>query len=271
MQTQRPVSTRDFFATHPVFSLEEAEATLRPAGGRAAMVQRLKHHLRTGQLTHVSRGIYAVVPPLVEPDQFQPDPFLAGRAARPDGIFSYHSALELLGAAHSVWHQVTLFTDQRRPPLPLGGTRVLFLDHPRPLLAHGEPGLGVRRVEWRAQLLRATGPERTLVDGLRRPDLAGGLPELLESAAGFATLDLDLLETVLTAYATANLWAATGWFLEQHRQTFHVDDGYLDRLEAKRPRVPQYLVRSRRGGTLVPRWNLILPPELESMREPDER
>ena len=64
-------------------------------------------------------------------------------------------------------------------------------------------------------------------------------------------LDLDLLETVLTAYATANLWAATGWFLEAHRQTFHVDDAYLDRLEAKRPRVPQYLVRSRRGGRVL--------------------
>jgi hypothetical protein len=138
------------------------------------------------------------------------------------------------------------------------------------LLDRGESGLGVRRVEWRGQLLRVTGPERALVDGLRRPDLAGGLPELLESATGFATLDLDLLETVLKAYATANLWAATAWFLEQHRQTFHVDDVYLNRLESQRPRVPQYLVRNRRGGPLVPRWNLILPPELESMRDPDE-
>jgi hypothetical protein len=33
----------------------------------------------------------------------QPDPFLVAAAVRPDSVFSYHSALEFLGAAHSVW------------------------------------------------------------------------------------------------------------------------------------------------------------------------
>lgn len=271
MDTKRKINTRDFFDTHPVFTLETAGAALQAPGGRAAVVQRMKHHLRSGRLKHLARGLYAVVPPLADPDHFQPDPFLVARAARPSGVFAYHSALELLGVAHSVWNQLTVFTDQRRPPLSLGATRILFLGQPTPLRDSGDPGLGTQRVEWRGQLLRVTGPERTLVDGLRRPDLAGGLPELLESAAGFAVLDLDLLEAVLTAYATANLWAATGWFLERNQRSFDVSDACLDRLETQRPRVPHYLIRSRRGGTLAPRWNLILPPEIETMRDPDER
>ena len=35
-----------------------------------------------------------------------------------------------------------------------------------------------------------------------------------------------------------------------------------DMLESGRPASPQYLLRSRRNGTLSTRWNLILPEEL---------
>lgn len=152
----------------------------------------------------------------------------------------------------------------------MDATRIRFLDHPMPLRESGNPDLGTLRVEWHGQLLQVTGPERTLVDGFRRSDLAGGLPELLTSAAGFAVLDLELLQTVLETYSTATLWAATGWFLERNQRTFHVSDAYLSRLEAQRPRVPHYLIRSHRGGTLAPRWNLILPPEIKTMHDPNE-
>jgi hypothetical protein len=90
------LKTTDFFNTHPVFSLNEAARILAPAGGRSGAVERLKYHLKAGRLKLVTRGVYAVVPPGVPTEGFQPDPFIAAVAVRPDGIFSHHSALELL-------------------------------------------------------------------------------------------------------------------------------------------------------------------------------
>lgn len=69
----------------------------------------------------------------------------------------------------------------------------------------------------------------------------------------------------------ANLWAATGWFLERFQKTFHVPDPILARMERRRPRSKQYLERGRRGGILAKRWNLILPKEVFELGEPDER
>ena len=46
-------------------------------------------------------------------------------------------------------------------------------------------------------MLETTGPERTLVEGFRRPALSGGLEELVRSASAFPTLDLGLLGKVL--------------------------------------------------------------------------
>ena len=131
--------------------------------------------------------------------------------------------------------------------------------------------LGTRKIERQGKLLLTTGPERTLVEGFRRPELVGGLEELVTSASGFAVLGLTLLDEILQRYGIANLWAAAGWFLERFRDTFHVPEEFLRRLEGHRPRSPHYLERNRRGGVLAGRWNLILPKELmqrEGSHEP---
>lgn len=264
------VKTVDYFATHPVFSLDDAAEALAPPRGRAGTTERLKHHLETGRLKLVERGLYAVVSAGISAERFRPDPFLVAQAARPDGIFSHHSALELLGVAHSTWNQCTLYTTRRRKPLAMEAATVQFLDHPDPFRSEPHRHVGVRKIERRGTMLQATGPERTLVEGFRRPALAGGLEELVHSASAFPTLDLDLLDAILRRYRIANLWAATGWFLERFRRSFSTPESFLSRIERNRPRSPQYLERGRRGGTLAARWNLILPDVLVRPGAADE-
>jgi predicted transcriptional regulator of viral defense system len=269
--TEYPLRTADFFNTHPVFSLDQAVEGLAPPGGRAGTLERLNYHLTTGRLKRVSRGIYAVVPPGLSAESFQPDPFLTAAAARPDGVFSHYSALILLGVAHSVWSRYTIYTASRRRPLQLEGSEIRFLEPPGPLKPESWRKLGVRRVEYRGKLLSTTGPERTLVEGFRQPERVGGLPELVDSAGGFAVLDLELILEVLQQYDTANLWAATGWFLERFEKTFHVSEEFLDLMARHRPQAPQYLERNQRKGVFAARWNLMLPESLIRMGEPDER
>ena len=76
-----------------------------------------------------------------------------------------------------------------------------------------------------------------------------------------ATLDADLVVSVLELYGIGRLWAAAGWFLESNASTFGVADRALAPFERRRPKSPLYLVRDQRGGTLASRWNLIVPSE----------
>jgi predicted transcriptional regulator of viral defense system len=264
------MKTLEFFAAHPVFSLDEVSMALGLPGGRARTVERLKYHVETGRLKLVIRGVYAVVPPGAKAQEFRPDPFLVAAAFRPEGVFTHHSALELQGVAHSVWNECTLYAEVRRRPLLISGTTVRFLEHPAPMWSESGSHVGTRKIERQGKLLRTTGPERTLIEGFRRPGLAGGLEELVTSASGFAVLDLALLDEILQRYGIANLWAAVGWFLERFRETFHVPEEFLSHLERHRPRSPHYLERNRRGGMLASRWNLILPKELMRQEELNE-
>jgi predicted transcriptional regulator of viral defense system len=260
--------TAAFFQKRPVFALNDLATGLGLSESQA--LERAKYHLKRGRLTTIERGLYAVVPPGVAARAFQPDRYLVASAARTDSIFSHHAALELLGAAHSDWNVCTVLTSRRRRRLQVGSVQIQFLPHPKALVDKRLEQLGTRQVEREATMLRVTSPERTLADGFRQPRLVGGLPELVESAAGFGVLDLDLLKRILDAYDRKALWAATGWFLERYQKTFFVPEQYLAALEKKKPRSPQYLPPGERPGTLVQRWNLVLPTSVVRGGEPDE-
>ncbi len=277
MSTQsqlRRATTEAFLDRHSVFTrsmFAQAHGERRPS---SAMVKRLKYLQATRRVVSVERGLYATVRPGEDPDTVVPDPYLAGAALRADGVFAYHSALTLLGAGHSDWNVVTLLSHRRRRPLVLRAVRVEVLPHPVALVRKAATDLGVRQVAYLDTTLRVTGPERTLVDGFRQLRLAGGLEELVTSAAGFASLDLEQVDAVLRAYDVRTLYAAVGWFLETYREHFFVPDDFLAEIEQRRPVSPQYLPRRARaesaGGRLVPRWNLILPEVVIRGAERDE-
>ena len=210
----------------------------------------------------MAREIYARVPPGLDPERFVPDPFLVAFAACPQGVFAHHSALELLGAAHSVWSEHTLHARRRRSPVRVGSFMIRFLPTPAAMERRRAWTLGTRQVPRSTRQLILTGPERTLVEGLRRPELVGGLDELLDSVAGLPLLDFSLLERLLVVYAERSLWAATGWLTEKLTGAWSTPKRFLDRCRRRRPLQNRYLVRNRRGGKLIQSWRLIVPEHL---------
>jgi predicted transcriptional regulator of viral defense system len=254
------LSTEAFLVGHPVFSLQELATAIH--AGRSTALERVKHHLARGRLKRVAREVYAAVPPGAVPEEFSPDRYLVAAVARPDGILSHHAALELLGVAHSDWNECTVLCQTRRATITLDGVRVCFLVHPAALRRSGEERIGTRQTQRMGRAVVHTGPERVLVEGFSHPDLVGGLDEVVQSAAGFGVLDLELMERILESFGQRSLWACVGWFLERHQEHFFVPDQFLNRLELERPRSAQYVPRGYRGGDFHRRWNLVLPESL---------
>jgi len=269
MSAKRQLDLEAFIADHPVFSLRELAAARGDSAGEEAARNQVKHHVRTGRIQQAARGIYAAVPPGIDPERFEPDRYLVAAATRPAGVFAYHAALELLGVAHSVWQECALHCMRRRSSIEVGSVEIVFLPVPEPLRRRGLQDLGTRKIPHEVRQLRVTGPERTLVEGFRQPHRVGGLGELLESAVGFAVLDFETLGEVLSAYGQRSLWAAVGWFVEKNRERWLPPERFLARCREERPRSRQYLLRDRRGGRALPGWNLIVPQELTALLESD--
>lgn len=255
------MDSQTFFESRPVFTLEQAQRALAPEAP-GLVRDRLKYHAKTGRLVSIVRGVYAAVPLGVAADRFQPDPLLVASAVRDDAVLGYYTALSLLGAARSSWSVISAFSQRRRASIALPNARIVFFQTPAAIAPLQRQGVGVRTIDRQGQSLRITGPERTLVDGLREPGRVGGTREFIESAASLSVLDLDLVERLLRAFDEKVLWAAVGWFLETHQREFSVEDTLLKRLEKSRPRSRVYLARDEGPGWVAPRWNLILPETL---------
>lgn len=251
-----------FLASSPVFTLEELAAARGNSTRRGAARNQLKRHLARGRVKSIARELYATVPRGVDPERFVPDLFLVAAAARPDGVFAYHSAFELLGAAHSVWHDCTLHCDQRRTALRVGSSRILFLATPAAIASRGAQTVATRRFPRATRQLLATGPERTFVEGLRQPHRIGGLDELMECVRGLPLLDFRLLERVLEIYDEKTLWAAAGWIAEKNAEAWSTPPEFLDQCRRRQSLQHQYLVRGLRGGRLIKDWRLIVPMHL---------
>lgn len=239
-------------------------------GGKATLATtqaRVKYHLARGRLKLVERGVYAVVSPGLDPERFVPDRFLVTAALRDDAVLAYHSALELLGYAHSVYEDVFYLTARRRKDLRLGGGRIRSLLHPKPLRETGEESYGVETRERLGVKLKVTGTERTLVDCLAAPRYAGGLEEVFQSAGGIPALDLEVLSRYLSRLGQRRLYAVVGFLLERETKRLFVPGEFLDRLARKRPRARVYLEPAKRGGQLQARWNLIVPDRWATGRE----
>jgi len=262
------MDTNTFLQTHPVFSLDEATKALESSRDR--IHRRMLYFIKRGKVRRLGRGVFATVPPGTDPTTYQPDRYLTMVALRQDALFSHHSALELLGAAHSEWHICTAYTAKQRVPLELGNNELRFLSLPKHLVRAKQTRLGVQSVRRMNKALSITGPERTLIEGFREPNLVGGIEELLESASGFPLLETGLLCDILELYKEKMLWASVGWFLERYRETFFIDESDLVAMEQNIPKSPRYLLTNQRGGTLLPRWNLIVPENFVQQGEPSD-
>jgi predicted transcriptional regulator of viral defense system len=248
-----------FFARNPVFTAADfaAAGTDRGKRGNESL---LAHHVAAGRLTRIRRGLYAVVPEGVESDKFMVDPYLVAHKAAPDSIIAYHSALSFHGLAYTVMQKVTFLTaHEDNKPFSFQGISYQPVQHPRKLLRGGQEKIATISQDYRGQYVGVTTPERTLVDCLDRIELSGGIEEVWRSLAGIGYLKINEVIDYLTALDNATTTAKVGFYLEQQQERLMIPPKKLEVLQARKPKTPRYMFRTKREGKLIPQWNLIVP------------
>jgi len=248
----------DFLAQNPVFDLSRVRAAFPDSSPQAAL-KRVRRAMATGKVRRLQRDLFAAVPPGAKRETYRPDRFLVMLTLRPDAVFCGHSAMELLGASHSTSNLCLAYTSGRRANLDLEGVSFSAFASPAPLARRGNSRLGVESGDRLGRAVQLTGRERTLVDGFWMPGRAGGLEELVRSAAGFPVLNFELTLNVLDAYASPKLYSCVGWFLDRNREQFYADEEVLDQLRARRPASPKYMARHSGEATFDSSWNLMVP------------
>ena len=180
-----------------------------------------------------------------------------------DSVLSYHTALELHGRAYSVWQHLAYLASRPVEPLTFRSHIYRGARFPEALVRLRKEHFGVSALERAGMLLKVTSLERTLVDVLDRPRLAGGWEEVYRSLESVQFFDLDKIVEYVLLLGNATTASKVGFYLDQHREALMVKESHLTALRNQRPKQPHYVDRRKsRDCRLVTEWNLIVPTEL---------
>lgn len=254
--------TTSFLSAHPVFTRAEFAAAFERPADSASITSLLKHHLKAGNIKRLSREVFAAVPAHLSAEHLMVDRFAAASKLRADGVLGYHSALELHGVAYSEFNEVQLISRGRTElaDLPFGLCRLIA--PPKALLDADQADYLTVIMDRLGVPIKVTAIERTLVDVLHRPNIAGGVEEVLQSLDMVRYLDPEKLVDYVEFLGIRSLAALTGWWLERRQDALGVTESVLDRLRAFLPRSKHYALGSRPGNAvLVEPWRVLLPPQ----------
>jgi predicted transcriptional regulator of viral defense system len=257
------MKVQDFFNENPVFRHGSFVAFLESTGSRRPKTREalLSYHVKAGHLLRLRRGLYAVVPRGLTPEDCPVDPYLLAGHLTVDAVLSHHSALQFHGKAYSVHHRFTYLSRNTRRSFVFRGQEFVAISFSSVLLEQQAELFGVTTHRHAGGEVRVTSLERALVDVLVRPDLGGGWEEVWRSLESVEYFDLEQVTDYTLKLRSATAVAKVGFFLEQHRDALMVEESYLACLRKHVPKQPCYLERSHRtAGKLVPAWNLVVPP-----------
>ena len=254
-----------FLDTHSIFTLEELDSFLSQyrTGNLNTRKSLLTYYKNRGKVISIRRGLYASVPKRFEELGYQVDHFILASKLAADAILSHHTALEILGKSYSMTRKVTYISGTKVEPLYFQGMayhRVRIIPE---LTAQKMQNFGTITVNRQGIKIMLTGFERTMVDLLSRPDLAGGWEEIWRSLESIEYFDLDMVYDYLSLLNNTTTFAKVGFYLEQHKEELMVDESFLQKLEMYKPKSPHYMERqNRKDCSMLNRWNLLVPKNL---------
>lgn len=246
------------------FALEKRVFTTRDAieaqGDAAATRKQLVYLVKKGYLLRVIRGLYGAVPPEFAGTEHEIDRYLiANRVGGSTGALAFHTALELHGVANATLSDVYCIKCGRVHPFTFQGIDYHFIN--------ASEVFGTSRSIRQGISVTVTDRERTFLDCIRRPELAGGLDEIVRSLGTFHTVDTVVLGGYLGRFGERSLVQRTGVVLSLLKEDLRVPDEFLAGLRTGVGTKVYYLTpgMGRGVGRLDKEWNVIVPRNIHEV------
>ena len=231
---------------------------------RYIYIEYVYRFLKEGRMFRVRRGLYGVVPPeeVGRKKKAVADKYLVSAKVRyGHGYLGYHTALEMLGSAHSMMNVSYVVVDKsiRFSTFEHGGYKIVPVIIPiRDVM--------LEKMIYKDNEIRVTNPSRTFVDCLDRPDLTGGWEECLKSLAGLKGVDISKVHDYLKLHRNDTLTRKCGYVMEllseESPYYSHLKIRDINPMRRMIGKTPMYMERGTDSEMAVG-WKLYVPKGFE--------
>ncbi|OGO14958.1 MAG: hypothetical protein A2Z14_05475 [Chloroflexi bacterium RBG_16_48_8] len=192
-----------------VFKLEDAIPYWSSPHMARKALSRLE---RRGWLKRLERGLYLIVPLDAGPSgQWSEDPLVIAAQLAPEGAVAYWTALHYWGMTEQIPRTIIVQTIHRRYKSrdTILGVRYHFI------VVVERKLFGVITSVRDGLPIRITDREKTLIDALDRPDLCGGIAQVIETLESPEPMDWEKVDAYMDLMNSGAVYKRMGYLVEE--------------------------------------------------------
>ena len=111
-----------------------------------------------------------------------------------------------------------------------------------------------------------TNLERTIVDSIKDMDKISGIEEVVQNMESVHRMQENRLLKYLELYQNQFLYQKMGYLLWQHKEQMGLSDSFFENCKKQIGKSKRYLTRDQEGGCYDDTWKLIIPDNLQNMK-----
>ena len=184
------------------------------------------------------------------------NPYLLGSKISKNSFISYRSALDYYAKLPEIHNNIYVSNNRKFQEFEFNNYSYKFVNN-KPF--------GVINIDG----LKITDKEKTFIDCVNKPELAGGGEYLTETLEKIGELDGPKILSYLSKYNSKKLYAKTGFMLQWLDYVFHVSQKTIDECYTKCGYIKYYFDKESKetSSKLINYWNLIVSDAILSKGE----
>ena len=243
------------FYPKKVFSFSDILNEFGDKNTQSTLRAMVRDCINSKYMGYIKEGLYYIIPEETRAEDCIVDRFLVANKLTEDGIIAYHSALEMHGAANSLFNMVYVLTNSRFKRFKFQGIQYVSI-----LLKNK---FGTTSMKREGISVKVTDRERTFLDCLDRLKYSGGLEEFLKSVQTFPSINVQKIVKYLEFYNKKVLYSKTGYVLGLFRRRWPFAEEYRCKITSGKAKKIYYLEKRDEKKHFDKEWNLIVPEDVE--------
>lgn len=236
----------------PIFNMEDVNVFYNNMDSSRSAIKRL---MKEGMAAKIRNNMYTCISG--ETGAPVANRFQIASCITPSSYVSHHTAMEYYGITDQVYYDVYVSSETSFREFTFDGYSYRFIASKNPE--------GIEKIPYSGGVT-ITNLERTIVDSIKDMDKISGVEEVVQNIESVRRMQEKRLLKYLEFYQNQFLYQKMGYLLWQHKEQMGLSDSFFAKCQKQIGKSKRYLTRDQNGGHYDDTWKLIIPDDLQDMK-----
>lgn len=236
----------------PVFHVEDVNVFYNNMDSARSAIKRL---MKEGMVAKIRNNMYTCISG--ETGAPVANRFQIASHITPSSYVSHHTAMEYYGITDQVYYDVYVSSETSFRNFTFDGYTYCFVA--------SKSAEGIERPPYSGGVA-VTNLERTVVDCIKDMDKISGIEVVVENVECVHRMQEKRLLKYMELLQNQFLYQKMGYLLSQHKEQMGLSDSFFEKCKEEIGKSKRYLTRDQDGGYYDDTWKLIIPDDLQKMK-----